>query len=236
MQANRSRDTSPELAVRRLLHRRGLRYRVAARPLPDLRRTADIVFTRQRIAVFIDGCYWHGCPTHYKTPRINAHYWSPKITGNQARDADTDAHLTAAGWKVLRYWEHDDAATVADDVEAHVRGSLSEPAGHFTLDALEAGGEPPAWPALRFGQRWNGWATPVVSREVLASILATVAAHTGEPHRWDGDVAVISGPVDGPGHDPRYEDRLDPGGDGHYDLGPLGWTFVAIEEAAAIQR
>ena len=89
MQGNRSRDTSPELAVRRLLHAAGLRYRVDYRPEPSLRRTADIVFTKQRVAIFIDGCYWHACPEHGTSARANADYWSDKLQRNVARDADT---------------------------------------------------------------------------------------------------------------------------------------------------
>lgn len=121
MQGNRSRDTSPELAVRRLLHAAGLRYRVDQRPEPSLRRTADIVFTRQRIAVFIDGCYWHACPTHGTTARSNATYWSEKLARNVARDADTTTELRDAGWTVLRFWEHEEPADVAATVAAIVR-------------------------------------------------------------------------------------------------------------------
>lgn len=116
MQANRSRDTKPELAVRRLLHAGGLRYRVNYRPLKDLRRTADIVFTRQRVAVFIDGCYWHSCPEHGNRPLVNAAYWTPKLQRNRERDEDTNARLRAEGWTVLRFWEHDDAVLVAAEV------------------------------------------------------------------------------------------------------------------------
>lgn len=122
MQANRSRDTAPELAVRRFLHRAGLRYRVAIAPEPTLRRKADVVFTRARVAVFIDGCFWHGCPEHgRKQFRFNAEYWAAKIASNVARDADTGARLEALGWKVLRYWEHEDADLVACEIEAVVR-------------------------------------------------------------------------------------------------------------------
>lgn len=78
MLANRSRDTKPELLVRSLVHRRGLRYRTSQRPLPELRRTADLIFRKVRVAVFIDGCYWHGCPEHYRRPRTNLSYWSEK--------------------------------------------------------------------------------------------------------------------------------------------------------------
>ncbi|MFE2018560.1 very short patch repair endonuclease [Streptomyces sp. NPDC059499] len=107
MQAIRSRDTKPELLIRRLLHAQGLRYRVAAKPLPDLRRTADIVFRPAKLAVFVDGCYWHGCPDHYVPPKTNSGYWSAKVLRNVTRDRDTDERLQAAGWTVLRFWEHE---------------------------------------------------------------------------------------------------------------------------------
>ncbi|MEV1011536.1 very short patch repair endonuclease [Streptomyces sp. NPDC049881] len=120
MQAIKARDTKPERLVRTLLHARGMRYRVSARPLPDLRRTADIVFRPVRVAVFIDGCYWHGCPEHYVSPRTNEGYWSGKVTGNVARDRDTDRRLTEAGWLVLRFWEHESSEACADTIAAHV--------------------------------------------------------------------------------------------------------------------
>lgn len=121
MQGNRSRDTSPEMAVRRRLHAAGLRFRVAHRPLPSLRRTADVVFTRQRIAVFIDGCYWHACPEHRTIAKTNASYWSEKLARNVARDAETTEQLRAAGWTVLRFWEHEDPESVAATVASAVR-------------------------------------------------------------------------------------------------------------------
>lgn len=127
MQGNRSRDTRPELAVRRELHRRGLRYRVGYRPVRGLRRTVDIAFTGRKIAVFIDGCFWHGCPAHYRPARTNVGYWSPKIQKNRARDVDTTEKLSAAGWVVLRYWEHEDPEVVADKVEAAVRPDDGSP-------------------------------------------------------------------------------------------------------------
>lgn len=120
MQGNRSRDTKPELAVRKILHARGLRYFVNRKPVPDLRRTADLVFTRAKVAVFIDGCFWHGCPEHHKPPTSNASYWTGKIVGNMTRDVDTTDRLTRAGWTVLRYWSHEDPAVVADEIQRTV--------------------------------------------------------------------------------------------------------------------
>ena len=107
MQGNRRRDTSPELALRRTLHALGYRYRVDHPPLPRLRRRADLVFTRRRVAVFVDGCYWHGCPQHYDEPATNADYWRGKIARNRERDADTDARLREVGWTPVRIWEHE---------------------------------------------------------------------------------------------------------------------------------
>ncbi|MEW2807269.1 very short patch repair endonuclease [Streptomyces massasporeus] len=109
MQAIRSRDTKPEKLIRRLVHAQGLRFRVSARPLPDLRRTADMVFRPVKVAVFVDGCYWHGCPEHYVPPRTNSGYWSEKVLRNVTRDRDTDRRLREAGWLVLRFWEHEPA-------------------------------------------------------------------------------------------------------------------------------
>ncbi len=122
MRGNRPRDTLPELAVRRLLHAQGFRYRVSARPLPDLRRTADIVFTRVRVAVFIDGCFWHRCPVHATTPKTRPDFWQAKFDRNVARDLDTSTRLRAAGWTVLRYWEHEEPSVVAGAVATIVTG------------------------------------------------------------------------------------------------------------------
>jgi DNA mismatch endonuclease (patch repair protein) len=133
MQAIRSVDTKPELAVRRVLHSRGLRYRVGVRPEEALPRRADIVFTKQRIAIFIDGCFWHGCPLHGRTSfRHNTAYWPEKIRTNRARDKHTTASLEASGWLVLRFWEHEDPAVVADVIEAAVKGSPEQSAGSTT--------------------------------------------------------------------------------------------------------
>lgn len=127
MQGNRARDTAPELAVRRLVHAQGLRYRVAARPIPSLRRTADMVFRPAKVAVFIDGCFWHNCPDHARLPSTNADYWLPKLERNALRDRDTDQRLTEAGWMVVRVWEHEDPAKAAQRVVRLVRRRRAMP-------------------------------------------------------------------------------------------------------------
>lgn len=115
------RDTAPELAVRRLLHAAGLRYRLQWR-VPDMsRRTIDIAFPGRRVAVFIDGCFWHGCPRHATSPKANAAWWRTKLDGNVARDGETTAHLEALGWTVLRFWEHQAPAEIAAEVQHTVR-------------------------------------------------------------------------------------------------------------------
>ncbi|OBA39740.1 very short patch repair endonuclease [Rhodococcus sp. 852002-51564_SCH6189132-a] len=115
MQQQRTRDTAPELAVRRLLHAAGVRYRVDVSPLPGLRRRADVVFRPTKIALFIDGCFWHGCPTHGRTvTKSNSEYWREKMARNRERDRDTDRILTAEGWTVIRAWEHEDPIQVAE--------------------------------------------------------------------------------------------------------------------------
>ena len=93
MQANRSRDTSIEWAVRRIAHARGMRYRVNARPEKDIRRTADMAFRGSKVAVFIDGCFWHGCEAHYTRPASNVDYWADKVARNRARDIDGSSQL-----------------------------------------------------------------------------------------------------------------------------------------------
>ena len=126
MQAIRSRDTQPELAVRRRLHQQGLRYRVAMAPEAGLRRKAAIIFTRARIAVFIDGCFWHNCPEHGR--RVFGHnpeYWQAKLTRNVERDIETNAKLRDAGWEVLRFWEHEGADQVAQQIIQAVRSSMA---------------------------------------------------------------------------------------------------------------
>jgi DNA mismatch endonuclease Vsr len=123
MRANKARDTGPERRIRSLLHKSGLRYRVNARPLSGLRRTADMVFPTARVAVFVDGCYWHGCPEHYRPARVNEQFWRDKIERNRARDRETDQLLADAGWTVVRIWEHEIPVEAADRVEEAVRSS-----------------------------------------------------------------------------------------------------------------
>lgn len=112
MQRQRRRDTAPEVALRSLLHRRGLRFRVDYK-LPGLRRRADIAFLSARVAVFVDGCFWHGCPKHASWPRANAGWWREKIEANRRRDRDTDERLAEEGWISVRVWEHEPAAEAA---------------------------------------------------------------------------------------------------------------------------
>lgn len=107
------------------MHRRGLRYRVAARPIPGVRRSADLVFASARVAVFVDGCFWHGCPEHYVAALSNKEYWADKISGNRARDADTDAKFLANGWLPLRIWAHENSEDAADLVVKVVQERLA---------------------------------------------------------------------------------------------------------------
>jgi len=122
MQANRRRDTAPEMAIRRLVHASGLRYRVDARPLATARHTADMIFSRARVAVFVDGCWWHGCPKHYRPPSSNVSYWAAKVARNQERDRLADQALAEAGWTVIRIWEHEAPELAAHRIEHAVRG------------------------------------------------------------------------------------------------------------------
>lgn len=121
MQRQGRRDTKPELALRSELHRLGLRYYVDRSVLPGLRRRADVVFTNAHVAVFIDGCFWHGCPQHATAPKANAAWWAEKLQANVTRDRDTDRRLQAAGWVVVRIWEHEAAASAAELIRKLVR-------------------------------------------------------------------------------------------------------------------
>lgn len=121
MSRQNRRDTAPEVAVRRILHAGGLRYRVNA-PVPGMpRRTIDIVFPKAKVAVFLDGCFWHGCPQHATSPKANAEWWRTKLDKNMARDAETTEHLTHEGWTVLRFWEHEPVDDVASTITATVK-------------------------------------------------------------------------------------------------------------------
>ena len=127
MRHQAARDTGPELALRRELHRRGLRYRVHRRPVPELRREADVVFPGARVAVFVMGCFWHGCPRHATWPRNNAEWWREKLERNRTRDAETMARLRAEGWLPVIVWEHESAAAAAARIAAHVQHRRPRP-------------------------------------------------------------------------------------------------------------
>lgn len=118
MQGNVSADTVPERVLRGALHRAGLRFRKHTRPASDVRCTADAVFAGARVVVFVDGCFWHGCPEHFREPRANAGWWMAKIAGNRDRDARRTRQLRARGWSVIRVWEHEvRGASLASVVE-----------------------------------------------------------------------------------------------------------------------
>lgn len=126
MSALARRDTAPEISLRRALHRRGLRFRVQF-PVPGhARRRIDIAFTRARLAVYVDGCFWHGCPAHYREPQTNREWWRWKVDRNRDRDSSTNAQLESSGWEVLRFWEHVDPEEAADAVAAAYRARLRD--------------------------------------------------------------------------------------------------------------
>jgi DNA mismatch endonuclease, patch repair protein len=111
------RDTAPEVRLRSELHRRGLRYSIDVPPLEGVRRRADIVFFRRKLAVFVDGCFWHACPIHATWPKTNADWWKDKLETNKQRDRETDRQLEEAGWDVVRVWEHEDPVVAAERIE-----------------------------------------------------------------------------------------------------------------------
>ncbi|MDP9412311.1 MAG: very short patch repair endonuclease [Actinomycetota bacterium] len=122
MRGSTRRDTKPELALRSELHRRGLRFRVDFPIEARGRRVrADVAFPRQRVAVFVDGCFWHRCPEHGRKPEVNLDYWQPKFRRNVERDRAVDAALRAAGWDVVRLWEHETVIQGANVVQRAVR-------------------------------------------------------------------------------------------------------------------
>ena len=121
MSRQRRRDTEPEVLIRKLLHAWGLRFRVTL-PVPGMaRRSIDIAFPKARVAVFVDGCFWHVCPEHRTSPAANSQWWSNKLEKNQARDLATTQHLAELGWTVIRIWEHEDPLAAAEKVRVVVR-------------------------------------------------------------------------------------------------------------------
>jgi DNA mismatch endonuclease (patch repair protein) len=121
MRANRGRDTGPELDLRSRIHRQGLRYSIDVRPEPDFNRRADVVFKSAQVAVFIHGCFWHGCPRHFETPKKNRAFWCQKISRNRERDMQTRRILTRRGWRVIVVWEHQDFEVSAKKIVAEVK-------------------------------------------------------------------------------------------------------------------
>ncbi|MGY1771939.1 very short patch repair endonuclease [Blastococcus sp. SYSU D00813] len=124
MQRMPRRDTKPEVALRKELHARGLRFR---KQFPSLPGRPDLAFTRARLAVFVDGCFWHSCPLHATRPKNNAAWWETKLAANVARDRRQDQELVDAGWTVVRIWEHEPVSLAADRIEAMWRTLLGEP-------------------------------------------------------------------------------------------------------------
>jgi DNA mismatch endonuclease, patch repair protein len=133
MSAMPTRDTRTEVALRRELHRRGLRFRVQARNLPG---RPDIVFTRARIAVFVDGCFWHCCPVHGTSPKNNRDWWAAKLGENVARDRRKDDDLYELGWLPVHVWEHDDPASSADTIRMLWRDRTADSAGRVVSEGL----------------------------------------------------------------------------------------------------
>lgn len=116
MQANSRRDTVPEIRLRSALHRLGLRFRIDARPLPHVNRRADIVFRPAKVAVYVHGCFWHGCPEHGTQPKRNSEYWTEKIERNRKRDLETENKLRESGWLPVTIWEHEDSEAAAERI------------------------------------------------------------------------------------------------------------------------
>lgn len=120
------RDTPQEMAIRKALFRAGCRFRVQFRPLNDHRWTADIAFTKVKVLVFVDGCYWHGCPIHGSIPKTNREWWTAKIGRNVERDREATQVLTERGWTVLRVWSHEDPTAAAQTIMKTLRGGSRE--------------------------------------------------------------------------------------------------------------
>ena len=127
MQSTGRRDTPPELRVRSLLHRIGYRFRVDISPMSSIRSRADIVFPRLKVAVYLDGCFWHGCPLHATWPKANADWWRNKIEANRQRDRTATATLLASGWSVLRIWEHEEPTNAVKAIVSELRSRSTTP-------------------------------------------------------------------------------------------------------------
>lgn len=145
MRVVRSRDTAAEIKIRRALHAKGLRYYVDCTVLPEVRRRADVVFPRLKIAVFIDGCFWHSCPLHRSQPKVNGAWWTEKLAANRQRDADTNRRLRRKGWLVTRVWEHESP----NDAAAHIASIVAERRSSAQPDRVVSFEEPPAFPKRR---------------------------------------------------------------------------------------
>ena len=177
MRANMPRDTCPEVLLRSALHRTGLRFRKDIAPEPSLRCRADIVFPRQKTCVFMDGCFWHGCPKHFRTPATNSEWWDEKIEDNRRRDRRKRRRLRSAGWCVIRVWEHDIRSDslpgMAARIVSAVRGRQKR-----RKEAASAKVRPDESQVLRGGSEPIGFARRRELRERL-SILAILGQFSG---------------------------------------------------------
>jgi DNA mismatch endonuclease (patch repair protein) len=138
MSRQRTADTNPEIRLRMQLHGMGLRYRINRRPISGLRRSADIVFGPARVAVMVDGCFWHSCPIHRTSPKANAAWWRDKLRRNEIRDRETDLRFAEEGWQVVRVWEHEDPVVAARRIQKIVNRRRTQLTGSR---ARRAGGE-----------------------------------------------------------------------------------------------
>lgn len=174
MRGNRSKNTKPELMLRKALHRTGLRYRLHAVADRAVGCRVDIVFPRTRVAVFVDGCFWHRCPVHASDPVANAEFWQAKFRRNVARDRASDIALAAAGWKVVRVWEHEDMGVAADAIAAVIRERERRGGETSRQDREER--EPPLHPERRYANRSMSTKDAAGPDEALSSGRARSAA------------------------------------------------------------
>ena len=133
MQANVGCETAPEIRLRSALHRLGLRFRKDANVVEGLKCKADVVFNRERVCVFVDGCFWHGCPIHFKVPQSNSAWWEEKIEDNVRRGQRQTDRLTAKGWTVVRVWEHNISDENMPTVVDHIKSLILNRRGHPAL-------------------------------------------------------------------------------------------------------